>query len=182
MTLKPGRQKDYFMRVIQHRYPQHHDQLEKIYENNNTYGQPIWKRLPVNVMLRGFQIGKNVGIRDRSVRHSIPYEYESNTSVLGILLDIVFRMGMHLGMPRNATRPYWELAARIERGVDELQVLHDEGDLASHLMIDASMEETVSEILDTGTCTVLKNLESRIGRMAETELDGEVRMSPDEFT
>jgi hypothetical protein len=49
-------------------------------------------------------------------------------------------------------------------------------------MIDTSMEETVSEILDTGTCTVLRNLESRIERMAETELDGDVRISPDEFT
>ena len=182
MTLKPGRQKDYFMRVISRRYPENHDQLEKIYENNNTYGQPIWRRLPVNVMLRGYQIGKDVGIRDRSVRHSIPYEHESNTHVLGILLDIVFRMGMHLGMPRNATRPYWELAARIERGVDELKGLHHDGELATQLMIDKSMVETVAEILDTGTCMVLKNLESRIERMAETELEGEIRVSPDEFS
>jgi DNA repair photolyase len=182
MTLKPGRQKDYFMRVIQHRYPKNYDQLEKIYENNNTYGQPILRRLPVNVMAHGFQIGKKVGIRDRSVRHNIPNEHESNTQVLGVLLDIVFRMGMHLGMPRQATRPYWELAACIERGVNELQALHQEGELAPNLMIDNSMEETVIEILSTGTCTVLKNLESRIERMAETELDGDITMSPDEFT
>lgn len=182
MTLKPGRQKDYFMRVIRHRFPDNYDPIEKIYENNNTYGQPIWRRLPVNVMLRGFQIGKEVGIRDRSVRHSIPNEYTSNTHVLGILLDIVFRMGMHLGMPRNATRPYWELAARIEQGVPELQALHNDGELATHLMVDQSMEETVAEILETGTCKVLMNLESRIGRMAETELEGDFRVSPNEFS
>jgi len=181
MTLKPGRQKDYFMRVIQRRYPEHYSQLEKIYENNNMYGQPIWRRLPINTMSRGFQIGKKVGIRDRSIRHRIPYGYESTTLVLGILLDIVFRMGMNLGMPRNATRPYWELAARIERGVGDIKTIHNEGNLSTHLMLDSSMEETVVEILETGTCAVLKNLESRIERIAETELDGEIRVSPDEF-
>jgi DNA repair photolyase len=181
MTLKPGRQKDYFMRVINRRYPENYDSLERIYENNNTYGQPIWQRLPANVMVRGYHICKKVGVRDRSVRHSVPYEYESNTFVLGILLDIVFRMGMHLGMPRKSTKPFWELAARIERGVDELQILHQEGELGKQLMIDKSMEETVAEILDTGTCKTLKNLESRIDRMAETELDAEIRVSLDEY-
>jgi len=91
-------------------------------------------------------------------------------------------MGMHLGMPRNSTRPYWELAARIEQGVDELHALREKGELASHLMIDQSMEDTVAEVLDTGSCTILNNLESRIERMAETEIEGDVRMTPDEFT
>jgi DNA repair photolyase len=182
MTLKPGRQKDYFMRVINRRFPENFDSIERIYENNNTYGQPIWRRLPLNVMVAGYHVCKKVGVRDRSVRHSIPYEYESNTRVLSILLDIVFRMGMHLGMPRKATRPFWELAARIERGVDELQTLQEEDELGKQLMIDSSMEDTVREILDTGTCATLKNLESRIDRMAETELDAEIRVSPDEYT
>ncbi|MHA2159369.1 MAG: radical SAM protein [Candidatus Thorarchaeota archaeon] len=106
MTLKPGRQKDYFMRVINRRYPENYDSIEKIYENNNTYGQPIWRRLPVNVMIMGRHICKKLGVRDRSVRHRIPHEYESNTLVLGVILDIIFRMGMHLGMPRKATKPY----------------------------------------------------------------------------
>lgn len=181
MTLKPGRQKDYFMRVINRRYPENNDSIERIYENNNTYGQPIWKRLPVNVMVTGRHICKQLGVRDRSVRHRIPHEFDSNTLVLGVLLDIVFRMSMHLGMPRKATRPYWELAAKIERGLDELTTLQAEGELGQYLMIDSSMTQTVEEILSTGTCGVLKNLEARIDRMAETELDTEIRVSPNEY-
>ncbi|MFW9975001.1 MAG: radical SAM protein [Candidatus Thorarchaeota archaeon] len=181
MTLKPGRQKDYFMRVIKRKYLAKYDAIERIYENNNTYGQPIWKRLPVHVMTMGYHICREFGLRDRSVRHKIPHEHQSNNLVLGVLLDIVFRMGMHLGMPRNMIKPYWELAARIERGVDELGELKHRGDLKTNLMIDGSMTQTIEEILKSGTCQVLSNLEAKIDRMAETELDGDVRVSPDEY-
>jgi DNA repair photolyase len=181
MTLKPGRQKEYFMRVISRRYPDNYDTVARIYENNNTYGQPIWKRLPANVMVLGRHVCKQVGIRDRSVRHKIPHEHESNNRVLGVLLDIVFRMNMFFGMPRSATKPYWELASRLERGVDELTKLQAEGDLNQHLMIDTPMGNTVKEILESGTCKVLENLEARIDRMAETELSTDIQASPDEF-
>jgi len=181
MTLKPGRQKEYFMRVINRRFPDNYDILARIYENNNIYGQPIYRRLPVNVMVLGRHMCKQVGVRDRTLRHKIPHEYGSNNRVLGVLLDIVFRMNMFFGMPRSATKPYWELAARIERGVDELTKLRTEGELNQHLMIDNSMGETVVEILDTGSCNALDNLEARIARMTETHLDTEIRTSPDEF-
>ncbi|NHI88608.1 MAG: radical SAM protein [Candidatus Thorarchaeota archaeon] len=181
MTLKPGRQKEYFMRVIKRRYQENYDLIERIYENNNTYGQPIWKRLPVNVMVMGHHLCKQHGVRDRSVRHKIPYEYESNNRVLAVLLDIVFRMNMFFGMSRSATKPYWELAARIERGVDELAKLRSEGELEERLMINDTMGETVNEILDSGTCRVLENLETRIDTMANMEIDSDIRTSPDEF-
>jgi len=182
MTLKPGRQKDYFMRVIKRRYLANYDAIERIYENNNTYGQPIWTRLPVHVMTMGYHICREFNLRDRSVRHKTPHEHESNNLVLGVLLDIVFRMGMHLGISRNRIKPYWELAAQIERGADELGELKQRGDLKQYLMIDDSMVKTIDEILKTGTCQVLKNLEARIGTMAETELDEEMRVSPDEYS
>ena len=181
MTLKPGRQKEYFMRVINRRYPDNYDTMARIYENNNTYGQPIWKRLPANVMVLGRQVCKKAGVRDRSVRHKIPHEFESNNRVLGLLLDIIFRMNMFFGMPRSATKPYWELAARIEKGVDELTQFQANGELNRQLLIDDSMRETVEEILESGTCKVLTNLEARIDRMMDMELDAEIRASPDEF-
>ena len=181
MTLKPGRQKEYFMRVINRRYPDNYDTMARIYENNNTYGQPIWKRLPANVMVLGRQVCKKAGVRDRSVRHKIPHEFESNNRVLGLLLDIIFRMNMFFGMPRSATKPYWELAARIEKGVDELTKLQADGEMNQQLLIDDSMRGTVEEILESGTCEVLTNLEARIDRMMDMELDAEIRASPDEF-
>ena len=181
LTLKPGRQKEYFMRVIDRRYPDNCEAITRIYEDNNTYGQPIFKRLPVSVMVLGRHICNQVGVRDRTVRQKIPHEHESNNQVLGVLLDITFRMNMFFGMPRSATKPYWELAVRIERGVDELTKLRAEGELNQHLMVENSMGETVEEILDTGTCKALDNLEARIDRLTETQIETEIRTSPDEF-
>lgn len=181
MTLKPGRQKEYFMRVISRRFPNSYDTIERIYENNNTYGQPIYRRLPANVMVQGHRICKEFGIRDRTIRKKIPLEYESNNKVLSVLLDIIFRMSMVFGMPRSATKPYWELAARIERGVDDLTKLQGEGQLAQHLMISSPMRETVEEILSSGTCEVLDNLEAQIDRLCEIEIESEPQASPDEF-
>ena len=137
--------------------------------------------MPVNVMVVGHHLCKQLGVRDRSVRHKIPYEYESNNRVLAVLLDILFRMNMFFGMPRSTTKPYWELAARIERGVDELAKLQSEGELEEQLMIDSTMRETVDEILHSGTCRVLENLETRIDTMANLEIDSDIRASPDEF-
>ncbi|MFW9964101.1 MAG: radical SAM protein [Candidatus Sifarchaeia archaeon] len=182
MTLKPGRQKDFFMRVVKRRYPNNYDTIQRIYENNNTYGQPILNRLPVNVMVMGRHICNKAGLRDRSVRHKIPYEFESNNLVLGVLLDIVFRMRVHLGKPPKVTKPYWELAARIERGVDELGELRNMGELKQQLLIDDIMTSTVEEILDTGTCQVLRNLEALIDKMAEDSLDVEIKVSPDDYS
>ncbi len=181
MTLKPGRQKEFFMHVIDRRYPDNYDTLQRIYENNNTYGQPIYKRLPVNVLVLGRHICKQQGVRDRTIRQKIPHEHDSNNQVLGVLLDIIFRMNMFFGMPRSSTKPYWELAARIERGVDELSRLRGEGELNQHLMIDNSMVEVIEEILDSGTCKILEKLEARIDRMTETELEAETPTSPDEY-
>ena len=181
MTLKPGRQKEYFMRVINRRFPDNYDRIVGIYENNNKYGQPIWKKLPVNVMVLGHHICKKLGVRDRSVRHKIPYEFESNNIVLGVLLDVVFWMSMIFGMSRSATKPYWELAAKIEGGVGELTKLQSDGELNKQLMVDNTLGKMVGEILDSGSCEVLENLEARIDRMVDNELDVEIQVSPDEF-
>jgi hypothetical protein len=43
------------------------------------------------------------------------------------------------------------------------------------------MGQTVEEILKSGSCQVLKSLEATIDRKAQTELDSDIRVSPDEF-
>ncbi|MHA1960269.1 MAG: radical SAM protein [Candidatus Thorarchaeota archaeon] len=158
MTLKPGRQKEYFLRVIKKRFPERLSEILKAYANNNKYGTPDWKHLPVNVMLRGHEICRSVGIRDRSVRNRVQSEPVANNSVLGVLLDIEFYMRFMLGMPWNKIRPFHELAARIERGVEDLVELHKEGQLKSRLLITDEMVSIVEGILDTGSCSYLEDL------------------------
>jgi DNA repair photolyase len=171
MTLKPGRQKDYFLNVVKKRYPDQLDLIRTIYADDNPYGQPNYKRLPVSVMTLGYAISKEVGISDRSVRHKIPHDYDSNNLVLRVLLDIVFRNTNNLGLAWNKTKPYYELAARIERGVDDIRVVRESGELGEHLHISAEMVETVEEILDRGTCHVLEDIEGRLDEYSQNLMD-----------
>lgn len=162
MTLKPGRQKEYFMRTINRQFPQYADNLKSAYANDNRYGQPIWKKLPSNTMLVGHQVCKKVGISDRSVRHTLPYAHEINYKVLGVLLDIEFYQNYLMGLPWKVSKSFHELSAKIERGVENLKVLRDDGRLKRTLLIEDSMVDIIEQIIDTGKSSYLKNLLARI--------------------
>jgi DNA repair photolyase len=171
MTLKPGRQKDYFLNVVKKRYPDQLDLIRSIYADDNPYGQPNYKRLPVSVMTLGYAISKEVGISDRSVRHKIPNEHDANNLVLSVLLDIVFRSTNNLGLAWNRTKPYYELAVHLERGVDDISVVREGGELGEYLHISSEMVETVVEILDRGTCRVLEEIEGRLDEYSQNLMD-----------
>jgi len=169
MTLKPGRQKEHFMRVVRHHFPQYAEDLEAAYANNNRYGSPIWKSLPINTMLVGHQVCKKIGISDRSIRHTLPFDHEINYRVLGHLLDIEFYQNYLIGLPWRTTFPFHELSTKIERGVGNLKVLKDEGRLKQALIIDDSMVEILEQIIDTGESDYLRNLLERIPEESATE-------------
>ena len=178
MTLKPGRQKEYFLSVIRKRFPEYLDRIRAVYADDNRYGIPIWRKLPINTMLVGHQICKRIGIRDRSVRHLLPFESEANYRVLGVLLDIVFYQQYMLGKPWNLSRPFYELSVKLERGFEDLILLEDSGELKEHLLISDEMEEIVRQVLDTGTCGYLNQLleevpEGSSGEQALVITDGE---------
>ena len=162
LTLKPGRQKEYFLNVVRNRYPEHFDLLRRIYSNDDRYGHPDYTKKPVSVMIRGHQVCRELGMRDRSVRHKIPGEHDSNNDVLGVLLDIVFYQTYALGLPWNASRPFQDLAAKLEGGVADLTQLRKEGLLAERLGAGAEMVSMVEEVIDHGTCKVLEEIEARL--------------------
>ncbi len=165
MTLKSGCQKMHFLNVVRKRFPEKLELLEGIYRKNHPYGHPDYNKLPVNIMLRGYEICKDVGISDRTIRHRLPNEPEANNQVLGALLDIVFRQTYLLGMSWNKSTPFRELALRIEKGIDDLNKMREEGDLAERLMIDSQLLTSVEEILDTGSCQVLDDIHIRLDEL-----------------
>ncbi|TET13262.1 MAG: hypothetical protein E3J82_03260 [Candidatus Thorarchaeota archaeon] len=165
MTLKPGRQKMHFLNVVRKRFPEKLELLERIYRKNHPYGHPDYNELPVNIMLRGYEICRDMGISDRTIRHKLPNEPEPNNQVLGVLLDIAFRQTYLLGMNWNKSTPYRELALRIEKGIDDLSKMREEGKLAERLMVDSQLLNTVEEILDTGSCQVLDGIHIRLDEL-----------------
>jgi DNA repair photolyase len=162
MTLKPGRQKDYFLNVVKRHLPDKHDFLQRIFANDHPYGHPQWELMPFNVMVRGRAVCKAIGIRDRSVRHMLATEPEANLRVLRVLLDIEFYQSWTLGYPCVDWQPYQELAITIEQGVEDLEELRQKGELGEKLDINPGMVAVVKEILDRGTCGVLEGILEKI--------------------
>ncbi|MHA1588732.1 MAG: radical SAM protein, partial [Candidatus Thorarchaeota archaeon] len=165
MTLKPGRQKAHFLNVIKKKFPEKLDLLERVFRKNHPYGHADYNELPVNIMLRGYEICKDVGISDRTIRHKLPNEPEVNNEVLRVLLDIIFRQTYLLGMSWTKSTPYRELASRIEKRIDNLSKMREEGKLAERLTIDSQLLNTIEEILDTGSCQVLDDIHVRLDEL-----------------
>lgn len=162
MTLKPGRQKELFLRVVRSQFPEHHEYLTRLYAINDRYGQPDYSVKAVRSMLRGYEVCKEVGISDRSVRHRLPYEHEMNNIVLGKILDILFYQTYLLGFSRSKNRPYYDLAARLEYGVENLILLREEESLQGRLVLSDGLLITVEQIMDTGSCDRLTWIHDRI--------------------
>ncbi|MHA1905433.1 MAG: hypothetical protein ACW968_15755 [Candidatus Thorarchaeota archaeon] len=145
--------------------------IKSIYENENRYGTPIFSRIPVNSMLRGYEICKEIGIRDRSIRHRLQYDPESNRMVLDVILDIIFRQSTILGLPWGKSKPFHELAKILERGVEDLSSLRQRGDLAEVLRLKPQMTVIVEEILDRGTCEHLIELYRKLDELVDNTKD-----------
>ncbi len=167
LTLKPGRQKDYFFNVVRKRVSHAHDLLQQIYANNHIYGHPIFELLPTNVMIQGYKICQEVGISDRSIRHMMPNEPKPNVQVLNALLDLVFYRSMTLSQPRRTWQKYLDLAVQIEKGVDNLEKLQKLGQLGTRLQISPPMIEVIEEILKTGTFQKLTQAQNKISALGE---------------
>ncbi|MGQ4911348.1 MAG: SPL family radical SAM protein [Candidatus Thorarchaeota archaeon] len=168
MTLKPGRQKEHFLRAIERHFPQHLDRIRKMYSNNDRYGNPVWQHLPCNVMLRGLRVCQKVGIRNRSVRHRLPGESEENNRVLQMLLDIAFYLEFMLGRSWTEVKPYKELATRVEQGMPSLKELSENGQLEQYLNTDKRILAVVEEVLARGTCSKLERLVEEASHMTGT--------------
>jgi DNA repair photolyase len=180
MTLKPGRQKDYFLSVVRKRFPEYAERIRSAYSNENRYGIPIRGTLPINTMILGHEICHKVGIRDRSIRNRLPFEHEANNIVLGVLLDIEFYQQFMLGKPWSMTKPFHEMAIKIEKGVKDLRLLVEEERLMESLSISEEMAQIVSQIIRTGTCDYIRDLLQDLSQ--EVESDQALIISDEEST
>ncbi len=167
MTLKPGRQKEHFFRIVKNHFPEHFENIREIYAKNDRYGHADYSKVSIRSMIRGYKICKDVGISPRTIRHNLPFEHEINTKVLGGLLDIVFYQQYLLGLPWNKSKRIQEIAIRIEKGVENLQELQEQDALKGRLLLDEVSEPIVEQLMDTGTCDHLRWIESIIDEEIE---------------
>ena len=94
-------------------------------------------------------------------------EPEANIQIINRLLDLVFYRQILLGKPRNMWKPYQDLAIKIEKGVDDLQELSNNGVLEEHLGINSKMAGVVNEILHQGTFDALIRTQSELEKLSQ---------------
>ncbi|MHA1907788.1 MAG: hypothetical protein ACW98Y_10880, partial [Candidatus Thorarchaeota archaeon] len=160
--LKPGRQKDHFLRIVKSKFPEQFEFIREIYAKDDKYGHADYRKIPVRSMIRGYKICKEVGISPRTIRHNLPFEHAINTQVLGGLLDIVFYQQYLLGMPWNKSKGFQEIAIRLEKGVENLKELRDQNALRGRLLLDEVSQPIVDQLMDKGSCDHLKMIENKI--------------------
>ncbi len=172
MTLKPGRQKKYFLKCVQKNFPEKYNDIVRIYSNNDIYGRPMENELPLDVMKFGPFVCDEVGIRWLSIRLGCPSEYASNTLVLRKMLEILFIYAMIFRESRDFWKPYHDLAIQLERGLPDIKPLVESG-IPSFPVSKVLLNE-VQQIIETGTCRtfdVLTQKVRNIGKMMWEKMD-----------
>jgi DNA repair photolyase len=157
LTIKPGRQKNYFLNDIQKKFPEAYKHIKELYWNNNKFGHPIFNKIPLDVIALSPHICDKIGIKWLSIRHGCSDEFDSNLIVLKRILEILFIMSSLLRKPRNQWMKYHDLAVQLEYGLPELKTLIDSNDLDKFQTVKYFVNE-IEEILEKGTSKTLNSL------------------------
>jgi DNA repair photolyase len=156
MTLKPGRQKRHFLERVRRNFPDKHEEIQKLYSNNNIYGHPIESKLPIDVMSISPNICAETRIRWLSERHSCPGEYSVNSLVFRKMLEILFILSSTLKASRSKWKPYYDLAIKLEQGLPDIRLVINSKD--SKYAAVKVLQKDVQQILKTGTCDTYESL------------------------
>jgi DNA repair photolyase len=158
LTLKPGRQKDHFMSVLRQRFPDHYPKIQRIYQNDDKYGEPAYKILPCNVYKRGSKICTEIGIPDRMSRQTPPGGHVINTRIVEVLHDIAFYRRFREGDSWYRVRPLMEAAAKVMTQKQDLGDFRNPQEIQQILDVSSESATLIAEIVETGTSQSLESL------------------------
>jgi DNA repair photolyase len=171
MTLKPGRQKTHFFNTLKHHFPEITQKMNDLYSNNNRYGQPR-NRGTVNPFLLGPALCEEQGLSWLSIRHSSPGDYDSNSRLLGALLEYVFIKSTLLREPKLKWGPYKAMAVKVEQGLPPVNEIFDNPELIEKYQFPISLIPELKEMVLRGSSSKLNDLKetvlARSQRLLET--------------
>jgi DNA repair photolyase len=151
MTLKHGRQTEYFLNVLQQHYPQHVASYEKLYPGSQ-WGQA--KRSYYNeINKRFYHVLKRYRIRPRIPLSIFNTILEQKDLVIVALehLDYILRL-------QGKTSPYGYTAYMISKLKAPLPEILEQGSLKSIRGFGDDTEKLIREIMDTKKCGYLSSL------------------------
>lgn len=118
LTLKPGRNKEDFLKIIDEYYPELLILYDELYKNNSIYGQPdmeIWGKYKLlNPIKQGYQMSKKYGINFFEPRYIPEGTLRTNLEMATKLSRIAFLMG-------EIYEESWQKAYEIREAAIELE-------------------------------------------------------------
>ncbi|MBD3407350.1 MAG: radical SAM protein [Candidatus Lokiarchaeota archaeon] len=157
LTLKPGRQKDYFMSVLRKRFSEKRPLIERIYQNEDPYGAPAYKLLPVNVIKEGYHLCNKLGIDYRIPLWPIHGVPQINQVIIETLLRISFHIKYINQQPWYRAKPYDSAIWLIENNIEGEITLDILPQIAERLKLDQRAVSVIGDVLKTGESNLLQS-------------------------
>jgi DNA repair photolyase len=154
LTLKPGRNKQEYLDVIQQNYPDLIPLYNELYGNNNKYGIPKASKITINVTKLAHEICRKVGIPDRIPRYIPPGVYQNNYLVSTILYNLAYYYQWVLERYWKYYTPFSKTAANIESYSKDINSLN-KNELINQFNLTDDIMSIIIEILETGKSTEL---------------------------
>ena len=160
MTLKPGRQKNHFLRMVGKHFPDKLNDIMACYSNNNKYGVPREDALDPSLI--GPIICEKAGIKWLSTRHCCPGEFNSNTLVLKKLLESIYLDGWLLRTPRRFWKPILDFVVQLEHGLPEVSEILASESMLERFRVSDKLRLELCEILNNGSSNRIDRLKSQV--------------------
>jgi len=159
LTLKSGRNKDTFMRVIMEKYPHVYDKIFELYSNNDSYGQPD-QEIAHNFQLlkpvvEGYNLAKKHRINFFEPRFIPNVKFRKNLEITTYLARIGFLMREIFFERMSEAHQFRKAAAELEYLKSDISKMSEAQ--IKKLNISQSVISTITEILNDGKSTYLEN-------------------------
>ncbi len=161
LTLKPGRNKEDFLKIIDEHYPDLLVLYNELYRNNSIYGQPdmeIWDKYKLqNPIKLGYQMSKEYGLNFFEPRYIPEGTLRTNLEMATILSRIAFLMGEIYEESWQKAYEIREAAIELENNPSDISLKKFEEILT--LPYEKHVFRHIIEMLQTGKSSYLRKKE-----------------------
>lgn len=169
LTLKPGRNKQEFLTVIQQHFPDLLPFYRDLYSNNNKYGTLSPRRENfVNVCKLGHEYCRKVGIPDRMPQYISPGVPQKNFLVSTILHNLAYYHQWVSEKHWRSVVPLTKAAKAIESFASDISEMKKR-ELRNQLKLPVRVFTIVSEVLETGKSSDLMEYQDPNTILVNTE-------------
>ncbi|MFX0124204.1 MAG: radical SAM protein [Candidatus Hodarchaeota archaeon] len=169
LTLKPGRNKQEYLAVIQQYFPALMPLYRDLYGNDNKYGNPRPNcNLIINACKLGHEYCRKAGIPDRIPRYVPPGVPQKNFLISTILHNLAYYYQWVSEKHWRSVLPFTKAAQKIESlSVDISEIKR--GVIKTSLKLPTKVYTVVSEVLDTGESSDLMEYQDAESIIANKE-------------